>query len=227
MPKRLPQTECLILGNGPSLNGRDWKSVPRDRVVIFGINMSWRLVPDADYHVAIDHDQFSLMKTDPVQGRQAECLAYYQRLAATGRLFHTGGGEKIGTKLDRHDALEFSRHPFRKRHRGAGSSVPPLNEDGGVALKVAHDSGGSTAYVALQIAAALSDFERFWLVGIDMGADNTKFTGQKSNSEKHDRLWEKVPPDIKSKVFGISPCGSYQFEKVDWPWSRVSAEAVA
>lgn len=211
--------EAVILGNGPSLfafaSRRD--QLPLDRLFVIGVNQSWRLFPTADAHVFIDATQYLLRAKDPVEHRENECAAYYDRMAKEGLLFHFNAPGSPGHSLTRHDALSFSRHPFRHRHRGAGSPAPPLSEDGGVALKVENGSGGSTAYVALQIAAAMG-FSRIWLVGLDM--DAKKFTGERSNSERHDRIWRYVPDDVKAKALVVAPSLTKQLTVVSWPWGE-------
>jgi hypothetical protein len=210
------KTDVLILANGPSLLNLNLPQcrIPRDRVGVMGVNQSWRVVPDADAHVAVDHDQFQI----------PEGKAYYQMQSDRGTLFHLGSGGDLGRRLHRHDELVFSRHPFRKRHVGAKTPKPTLSEDGGVVLKVSSDSGGSSCYVALQIVAALPHIERIWFVGLDLTGG--KFTGEKSNSTKHDRLWRNVPHDIKARTTVIEPTGSEQFPRVTWPWPA-PAEAAA
>lgn len=213
VPRRQKQTECLILANGPSLLGRAWRVVPRDVVYLLGVNQSWREVPDADGHVSIDHDQFVMPGAAP----------YYDRLAAAGSLFHTGSGGARGVRLDRHDALEWGRYPFRKRHRGAATPtrpIPVVGQDGGVALKAGHDSGGSSAYVAAQIAAGMG-FGIIWVVGLDGGEEPKKFTGEKSNCKQHFRLWKAIPDDVKGKLHVIRPSMTAEqsgLTIVDWPW---------
>lgn len=227
--QRATQTECLILGNGPSLVGRDWGTVPRERVFVLGVNQSWREVPDADAHFAIDVDQYAFDDKNQAGfgGRE-----YYMRHSVSRTAFHTGAWDGLGVRVDRHDALIFSRHPFRKRHRGAHHPKPALSADGGVALKVSQpDSFGSSAYIALQMAAAC-DFERIFFVGLDLAggkfkgaigyADKKKTIvtteGAWSNSERHDRLWRHVPADVKARTRVIAPSATQQFQVIEWPW---------
>lgn len=229
LPTRKPsQTEALILGNGGSLLGRPWASVPRDRVFIFGVNQSWREVPDADAHFANDADQYDF---DNPTAAGFGGRAYYHRLARARELYHPGThGE--GILLHRHDELVFSRNPFRHRCHGANRSVKK-SEDGGITLKIPPGgSAGSSAYVALQLVAA-GPFERIWMVGFDM--DALKFDGAKgytglgkkvptdvqawSNSVTHDKLWANVPADVLERVRVIAPCRSKVLPIVDaWPW---------
>lgn len=227
--RRDGQSEVLILGNGPSLLGRPWANVPRERVFVFGVNQSWRVVHDADAHFSNDDDQFQFNNPTAAGFGGA---AYYQALAERGGLFHTGGAT-IGRRLHRHDALIFSRHPFRKRHHGAHTKPPALREDGGVALKIGPGYSGSSAYVVLQMVAA-AGFERVWFVGLDMG--KLKFDGAHgwtafgkrtpttvgawSNSDKHDAVWAKVPADVKERCRVIAPSLTQQFEVVEWPWGK-------
>lgn len=220
----------LILGNGPSLRGRPWGTVPRDQVFLFGVNQSWRETQDVDAHFSNDFDQFDF--NNPAAAGYGG-RAYYDDLDARRRVYHTGSWANRGAHLDRHNALVFSRRPFGWRHRGAHVPQPALEHDGGVALH-AGDNGqspGSSAYVALQMAAA-SGFERFWLVGLDMtpvkfeGAvgwgERTKKTtvtsGAWSNSVRHDYLWSRVPADVKDRVRVIGPSLTKVLQVVDWPW---------
>lgn len=227
---RPTQREVLILGNGPSLKGRPWATIPREIVFVLGVNQSWREVPDADAHFSNDGDQFDFEKPTAAGfgGRD-----YYARLHDARAVFHTGAWPNFGVQLDRHDAVVFGRHPFRRRHRGA-AVPPPLRADGGVALKVdPAGSAGSSAYIALQMAAALP-FERIWFAGLDMGAGAVKFDGAVgwagrrkevattegawSNSEKHDNLWRQVPEDVLARVRVIGPSATKVLTVVDWPW---------
>lgn len=212
------KTECLVLGNGPSLLGRAWTTVPRDRLLICGVNQSWRVVQAPDLHVAIDQEQY----------RKPEAADYYRRLSKDGCLYHTGGGGQLGIKLDRNDQLKFGCHPFRKRHRGA-TKTPPLSEDGGVAMKVDLDPtcGASSAYVALQVVVALlPKAVRYWIVGLDMG-NTPKFTGEKSNSIGHDKLWGQVPDDVRERVRVIGPSATTKLQIVEWPWGDTEHFTVA
>lgn len=211
------KTEALILGNGPSLLGRAWGDLPRRRLLVCGVNQSWRVFPGTDMHVFIDADQL----------RVPGAPAYYADVAARGGLYHTGSGGTLGVRLDRHDELKFGRYPFRKRHRGH-RPAPPLSEDGGVALKVDHDgrTGASSAYFALQIVCALGNFSRIWIAGLDMGSNPTKFTGQHSNCWNHDKLWAQVPPDVKERVRVIGPSATQQLTIVEWPWGHGGSDVL-
>lgn len=231
--------EVLILGNGPSLLTHPLGAVPRDRVFILGVNQSWRVFPAADAHFAQDGDQFAF--DDPVAAGYGG-RPYYEALDKRRTVYHTGAWPNFGVKLDRNDQVVFGRHPFRKRHRGAHTDPPTIQEDGGVALKVdPSGSAGSSTYIALQIAAAMA-FDVFWLVGLDMGADPRKFDGANgftgvgkkvpttvgawSNSQRHDHLWSRVPRDVRDRVRVIAPSATKVLTVVDWPWPA-SAEAVA
>lgn len=224
------QTEALILGNGPSLLGRPWGSIPRDRVFVFGVNQSWRVVPDADAHFANDGDQFDFANPTAAGfgGR-----AYYETVARERQGLYHSNAYSGGYLLHRHDALVFSRHPYRKRAHGAHRPSVPLSEDGGFALKIGPGYAGSSAYVALQVVAAL-DFERIWFVGLDMGEAAKKFDGAQgwtavgkrfptnvgawSNSVRHDAVWAKVPADVRARVRVIEPSATTILEKAPWPW---------
>lgn len=51
--KNLEQDRAtVILGNGPSLNGHDWKHI-KDHFVTIGMNHSWKFLPQPDYYCAI------------------------------------------------------------------------------------------------------------------------------------------------------------------------------
>src|SRR5262245_24065236 len=167
-------------------------------------------MPDADAHFANDPDQFQF---DAPEAAGFGGREYYERMHRKNALYHTRAGGSLGTILDRHDALVFSRNPFRKRHRGAHTKPPHLREDGGVALKVGNGNAGSSTYIALQMAAA-SGFLVIRLVGLDMNA--RKFDGAHgwtgfgkrqattvaawSNSQHHDRVWAAVPDDVRARV---------------------------
>lgn len=148
---------------------------------------------------------------------------YYERVSALGTLFHTRAGHPLGIRLDRHDEVVFGMHPFRKRHRGASSTLrpkPALTADGGVALKSGHNTGGSTAYIALQVAAGMG-FERIWLAGLDGGVEPKKFTGEKSNCKSHEAMWRNVPPGVKERLRVIRPSltgEAAMLPLVEWPW---------
>lgn len=215
MDRERPTTgkpEAIILANGPSLStlhALRWL-VPWDRLFVVGVNQSWRLFPEPDIHVVVDHDQIHI----------PEAADFYQGYGGTNRLYHLGSAGELGIKIDRHDAVGFGRFPFRKRHRGAQTKAPPLSEDGGVALKTwigGICTGGSTAYVALQIVAALAQFRRIWIAGLDMGKSG-KFTGQKSHSVLHDAMWERVPEDVMKRVRVIAPSATRVLPIVEWPW---------
>lgn len=224
--RRASQTEVVILGNGRSLLAHPWDRVPREKVYRIGVNQSWRVVPDVDAHFSSDVDQFDF---DNPTAAGYGGRAFYDALEA---VFHTGHYRAAnGVLLHRHDALGFSRHPFRKRHHGAHTQPPHLREDGGVVLKPGPGQAGSSAYIALQMAAA-SGFERIWLAGLDM--DDKKFDGAQgwtafgkavptnqgawSNSVRHDALWAKVPADVKAITRVILPSRCSELEKVAWPW---------
>lgn len=230
LPRLPAQSDVLILGNGPSLRGRSWGDVPRDRTFVLGINQSWRETQDVDAHLAMDIDQY--LFEDP-QASGFGGRSYYESLDARGRVYHTRAWANHGVQLDRHDALVFSRRPFQWRHRGAHVPKPEIDHDGGVALHAGDDGStpGSICYAALQLAAA-SGFERFWFVGLDM--NTVKFegaigwaekrkristsTGAWSNSDRHDSLWKRVPADVKDRVRVIAPSATKVLQVVDWPW---------
>ena len=221
------QTQCLILGNGPSLVGRPWANIPRQEVYVIGVNQSWREVPEANAHVFVDASQLAM----------ADGHAYYQRHADQRTLYHLGAAGSNGVKMDRHDAVRFGRAPFSPRQRGA--DAPPPERNGGVALKAA-GCGGSAAYVALQVAAALG-FVWYWLVGLDMGHDNRKFAGAesgkgdgsskhwlkpdehghyRSNAQHHDKLWAQVPQDVRACTRVIAPSATTKLDIEPWPWEN-------
>jgi hypothetical protein len=200
--------------------------------MILGVNQSWRVVPDADAHFAIDHDQYDFDNPEAAGhgGRD-----YYMRLHKARAAFHSGswGLENFGVKLDRHDSLIFGRHPFKKRHRDH-KNIPPLSEDGGFSLRVNLAGGkGSSGYAALQLAAA-SEFERIWMVGFDQndrkfdGAHGYDGFGKKtpvtvgawSNSPGQEQLWKAIPRDVKERVRVIEPSAIKALEVVPWPWSN-------
>lgn len=202
--------------------------------MILGINQSWRVVPDADAHFAMDHDQYDFDNQDAAGhgGRD-----YYMRLHKARAAYHPGtwGYENFGIRLDRHDTLVFGRHPFRKRHRNH-ADMPPLSEDGGFALKV-NPAGakGSSGYAAIQLAAA-TGFDRIWMVGFDQnavkfdGAHGYDGLGKKvavtvgawSNSPGQEQLWRAIPPDVKERVRVIAPSAIQALEVVPWPWSKAA-----
>lgn len=229
------QTECLVLGNGPSLLGRPWADVPRDRVFVLGLNQSWRVVgaDGVDAHLAWDFDQYDFDNPEAAgYGGRDYYMALHKRRAA----YHTGSWANFGVQLDSHNSLVFSRRPFQRRWRGAHG--PALDLDGGVALKPDLSSGkGSVAYAALQLAAA-TGFDAIWMVGLDMGEKAKKFDGANgytgfgkrvptnvgawSNSDHHDQVWRFVPDDVKSKVRVIEPSATKVLEVVPWPWRQAA-----
>lgn len=180
---------------------------------VIGLNQSWRETQDVDAHVAVDQAQ--MVFSDPAfEGWGGK--PYYEAVAAKRTLFHTGPDGKLGLRLDRHDAVVFGRHPFRRRHLDGCKPFPPLDEDGGVALKPGPETGpGSVGLIALQIAAH-AGFRRIWLVGFDMS--DTKFTGKSSESSNHDRIWRRLPPDVLERVRVIAPSATEVFTVVPWPW---------
>jgi hypothetical protein len=235
LPRTAGQTECLLLGNGPSLLGRPFADVPRERVFILGLNQSWRAVgaDGVDAHFAIDYDQYDFDNPEAAgYGGRDYYMALHKRRAA----FHTGSWANFGTALDSHQALVFSRRPFQKRWRGA--HPPPLAEDGGVCLKPDASSGkGSIAYAALQLVFA-SGFDLAWMVGIDMGQNAKKFDGANgytgfgkrvptnvqawSNSDHHDQVWRFVPDDVRSRVRVIEPSATKVLPVTAWPWEATA-----
>lgn len=233
LPRGALQDEVLILANGPSLLGRPWDTVPRERVMILGINQSWRVFAEADAHYSADVDQYLF---DNPEAAGFGGRAYYEGLDRRRAIFHSGGWENHGVRVDRHDAVIFGRHPFRKRHRGAHTLPPALREDGGVALKVDPSaSAGSSAYIALQLAAA-SGFEVIWFVGLECGekkfdgahgySDKRKriptTAGAWSNSLRHDALWRAVPDDVRARVRVIEPSATQVLDVVPWPWRKAA-----
>jgi hypothetical protein len=210
-PKAPGKPECLILANGPSLLGRDWSVVPRERVWIMGVNQSWRVVPDADGHALIDYyDQTGMPEGKP----------YYEEQHRRGHLYHAAWGAPLGHALNRHDELDFGWFPFRMRHRGQQDPKPGPGEDGGVSAKAGINPGGSVTYFALQIAAGLG-FERIWIVGLDGGESPQKFTGEKSNCMGHYRTWRQLPDGVRPRVYVIEPSATGRqalLQVVPWPW---------
>lgn len=234
-PGQTGQRECLILGNGPSLLLHPLRAVPRERVLILGVNQSWRVTADVDAHIAADSDQ---LRFDDRNASGYGGRAYYEAHAARGTLIHMQQGPPWfgrGVRVDRHDELIFSRRPFERRHKDGCTPRPPLAEDGGVALKLGE--GGSTCYVALQCAAP--HFDVVWFVGLDMGATAKKFdgaigftdrkkgtltsTGAWSNSQQHDGLWRHVPADVRARVRVIAPSATQVLDVVAWPWPAEAA----
>lgn len=190
--------EVVLLGNGPSLAQHPLDRIP-SRVLTFGMNASWKVVPNATYHFAIDRENYDMHQE------------YYDALAREDRLF-TLKGWPVGQPVlhGMPPEVRFSRDLVR----GLRVSMP-LNSEAFVDGE-RRTSTGSVMYAVLQVCAWM-DFAKIWIVGMDM--EGGKFDGRRSPYViLHDALYQHVPVELQQRIQVIAPSKTKVFEIVEWPW---------
>jgi len=201
--------ECLILANGESLmsyDPRKQKRVKKAGVVVIGVNQSWKIEPDPDYHVCVDVSQLDRDEPQQDYGPHANKEAF-EALSRRGILFASPVWQDRTPPLG--IPIPMLGYPFTW---GRFESEPK-------GLVISVEGSGSVAYVALQLAEVMG-FSKIWLCGFDQ--QGPKFTGEPIRGgilKRQDWLFKHTPSSVVKKTRVIAPSATTAFEVVkEWPW---------